>query len=242
MSRIVLLSLLLTLIYSWEECKRLIRIFVKLVFRKLQGRPPLHLPQAKGPLGQSVSEARGRGEGVDQMVSVLVMLATIPIGLTYLLAGSGNIFQKLAILGGVLLLVSTAAVLSSALVTRHNMGVSRVLPFGVGIVNLFAPAIAVIAESAYLPRRVLAKFALFLSLPPLLGLVFHHLNYGSNIGRELLPNLDILTVVLVSSLFLRITVEFLERYFRFYRLEKLFSYYRVVLGIGLAAVLLFGLI
>ncbi len=226
MLKILLVSLLLTLVYSWEEFKRVLRVlFFGLVLKKDPGRYyKAHL---------------------DQFVGILIMLATIPIGLAYFLASNGSAFNKLGILALGLFAVSLVAAGSSIMLRRGKLiseygGIAKLVPITFSLAGLVSPLFRSFGNFEALPRRMLAKFAFFLSLPPLAGLVFKYLNSAS--PEVLVPNLDLLTLVLVAALFARIIIDFLERYFHLYRLENLSSYFRVVLGIILATVLLAGLI
>lgn len=217
MARILAISILLLIVYSWEDLKWILRRLAFSIFKRRNG-------PGKRLLAQKL----------DERVGILVILATVPIGFVYMISQADNIFSKLIWIGGILIGLAVAAITSEVLLRR---AARYATPLG-GIVSLFAPMFAVAAETAYLPRKVMAKFAFLLALPPLAGLVLKYLNNSTY--EVLIPRLDILTAVLVGSLFLRITIEFLEHYFHLYNLEKLFSYYRVVLGIVLAIILLEG--
>ena len=86
----------------------------------------------------------------------------------------------------------------------------------------------------------MAHFAFYLSLPALAGIVLRYLGHIELVGDIYLPNLDAAIALLVGSLFIRVTVDFLELYFRKLALEKFFAYYRVALGIALIALLTLG--
>lgn len=223
MLRMILISILLTVVYSWDEFRRSVWVLLYGLFRK---KHPLKYYSYKS----------------DKLVGTLVMLATVPVGLTYILFGSGNTWNKLAWIGSGLLLISLLAAGSAVLVRRLRYlgayeGVERIIPITFSVAGLLAPIFRLFTDFTTLPRKVLVKMTFFLSLPSFLGLSLERLNRNA-VPAELLPNMNLLLEVLVAALFVRITVEFLEQYFRLYRLNRLFSYFRVVLGIVLASVLL----
>ena len=216
MARILAISILLLVVYSWEDLKWILRRLAFSIFK-----------------GRNDPGKRTRALKLDERVGILVLLATVPIGLFYFISQADNLFAKLAWIGGILVALAIVAILSEILLRRTQVTTPLV-----GIVSLFSPMFATVAETAYLPRKVLAKFALLLSLPVFGGLLIHRVS--SLAPESLVLRLDLLTIVLVGSLLLRLTVELLEYYFHLYNLEKLFSYYRVALGIALAIILLEG--
>lgn len=216
MTRLLAVSILLTVVYSWEEFKRAVRVlFYRVVIRKR-------------PLFGDHGAVR-----VDKAVSTLVIFATVPAGLMYLLAGPGVMWQKVGILAVALVGVSMIALASSVLMKKSN-----VLSAGFSAVSLFYPLAGVAGGAAVLSRRMLAKFALYLSIPPAAGLLLRFTTIYSGPPEEILPNLDILIMVLMGALFAQIAAEFLSLHFRLYKFTKLFSYYRVALGVLLAWFLL----
>ncbi|MDP3741236.1 MAG: hypothetical protein Q8R08_02815 [bacterium] len=213
MARILAIILLFTIVYSWEEFKLFLR---KLVFYFLK-TPPLIPPLDR--------------RGTDQKVGTLVILATVPIGLFYYISHAENIWARLIWIGAGLLAIAGAAIASEILLRRAHYATTIA-----SLVVLFSPVVAGFAETAHLPRKVLAKFALLLSIPVFVGLL---LRYTNNLSPEsLIAGFDLLTIILIGSLFLRLTIDLLEHYFQLYRLEKLFSYFRVALGVALAGILL----
>src|SRR3989344_3272350 len=226
MIRILILSLLFTIVYSWEDFKRTLKI----LFLGLLKRDPGYYYMSR----------------LDQMVGTLVLIATIPIGLTYFLVSDRPILPKLAILAITLLLVSFLAAASGgvarwAMVTRRTEGSRKIIPITLAIGSLFSPLVAIFSGAGALHRSHLAKIALLLSLPPLVGLVIKGLLTRSNPPELLIPNYDALITLLVGALIIRIVIEILERFFRLYSLERLFSYVRILLGIALAATMILGL-
>lgn len=218
MTRILVLSLLLTMVYSWEEFKRAVRVLILPLFRRLRRR----------------TEAQPNPY-LDQQVSTLVLVATLPFLLTVILAANANPFVLLTYLTGSLLLAALVAASSAAILQRMRMLTAAFQSFG------FAnPAIVLFNTATLLPRWVLAKLAFWMSVPPVVGLILKRAVDSSSPAPELLPNLNILIIVLVCALILRLAIELLEKLFDSYRLERLFSHFRVLLGIILASVLIAG--
>ena len=220
MTRILLVSLLLAVIYSWEELKRAVRvIFYRLVFgkKKLFGKD--------GAIR------------TDQIVSTMVVLATLPVSLTYLLASGDDPWRKLGTMALVLLGVSGVAIFSGVMTRGLNL-----LQAELSFSGLVSPMMSVVSGAAVLPRKLLSRFTLYLSIPPAVGLIMRYVANYSAASADLLPNLDVLILVLVGALFLQIAASLLERYFRLFVFHILFSYYRIALGVVLAWVLLAGVV
>lgn len=225
MTKLILVSLLLTMVYSWEEFKRALHLAFYSILRK------------KRPLKYFALH-------VDRYISTIVLIAVVPMSLTYLLSAPGDIFQKLRDLTIVLLMFAVAAEIAAVLLRyfrlRSIIGDDyNSMPAVLSLGSLVSPKIAAISGTAGLPRSIAAKFALFLSLPPFVGLILKKFTDAGELPPSSLPNIDALILVLVGALFLRVTIEFLERYFRIYRFKSLFSYFRIILGIALACLLLF---
>ncbi|OGE81321.1 MAG: hypothetical protein A2826_02065 [Candidatus Doudnabacteria bacterium RIFCSPHIGHO2_01_FULL_43_23] len=226
MFKLILVSILLTLVYSWEEIKR--TIFV--LFR-----------------GATKNDTRGYyAYRIDQMVGTLIMLAAVPIGLTWLLASEGSLLPRLGWLALILLVISLLATGTGIFVRRMRMargteGAEKMIPIAFAVLGLFSPLFQSVNNFSGLPRSVIGKFAFTLALPPLAGFVIKSVNDSVVTEAALLPHLDALTILLVVALIIQITAEFLRQFFRAYRLEKFFSYFRVILGICLITVMLVGL-
>ena len=227
MIRILILSLLLTIVYSWEDFKRTLKI----LFLGLLKRDPGYYYVSR----------------LDQMVGTLILIATIPMGLTYFLVSDRPLVPKLAILAITLLIISFLAAASGGImrwtrIARKTEGSQKIIPITLAIGGLFSPLAAVFSGAGSLHRSHLAKIALLLALPPLVGLVVKGLLTESRPPELLIPNYDALIVLLVGALIIRIVIEILERFFRLYSLERLFSYVRILLGIALAANVILGLV
>lgn len=217
MARILAILFLTAVVYSWEEFKLFLRSLVFSVFRR--------------PSNFEIDRQRARR--IDSSVATFVILASVPIGLFYLIINAESVWAKVLWIAITLVAVAVAAVVSEVLLRRAQYASPLVV-----IIAWFSPMIAAVAETGNLPRKILGKFALLLSLPFFFGLLVRYLNQPTR--SNLIAGFDFLTLVLIGSLLLRMTVEILEHYFKWYRLEKLFDYYRIVLGIVLGAILILG--
>ncbi|MEK9180972.1 MAG: hypothetical protein AAB871_01940 [Patescibacteria group bacterium] len=227
MLKLLLISILLTIVYSWEEFKHALRT---LAYGLLKKNPP-----------------RYYAAHIDQFVGTIVMVAAAPVGLIYFLGSQQTLASKLFWLFAGLLLVSFVSAGSAIFARRLKMtsnvsGAQKIIPLTYAVLGLFTPMFQFFTGIGEGQRRGLTKLTFYLSLPALIGLLFKYLLDYSAPPAELLPNLDAGIVVLVGALFIRIVVELLETAFRLYRLETLFSYFRILLGIALAAILTMGLV
>lgn len=215
MSRILLVSILLTVVYSWEEFKRALFVFFK---------------------GFLLRRDTGRyfAAHVDQFVSMAVIFVTVPLGLSYLLLSGIQSDTTYLYAGFALVLVSVVAFLAGTWARFSLLGKS------LSLTSVFYPKLASFAEAGGLPRLAFVKFATLLSLPAFIGFLTRHFSTAVLPKTELLPSIDLLVAVLIVALFARICIDVLERHFRSHRLKKVFGYYRIVLGIILAAILLAG--
>lgn len=226
MLKLLLVSLLLTIVYSWEEFKR---AFLTVLFGLLKKNP-----------------GRYYSAHLDQFVGTIVMVAAVPLGLVYFLGSRQALPNKLFWLFAGLLAISLVSAGSAIFIRRLKIvgqaaGAEKIIPLVYSLLGFLSPGFQVFTGVGSHQRRALAKLAFFLSLPALAGLVIKYLIGYAAPPNQLLPNLDVGIVTLVGALIIRIVVEFLEQFFRLYRLETLFSYFRVVLGIALAAILTLGL-
>lgn len=227
MLRVLSLSILLTAVYSWEDLKRTIRI----IAYGLAGR--------KHPGYYYLSR-------LDRMVGTLVLTATIPIALTYYLVSPGTVGVKLFWLAFQLVLFTVLAAGAGTFVrwvraSKHFHGKEKTIPLTLSVAGLVAPVFALFGGGSAVEHRPLLKFAFLMSLPPLAGLLLYKLVHYHPTYTSLLPNIDNLIALLVVALFMRITIEVLERYFKLYRLERVFSYFRILLGIALITTIALGL-
>jgi len=177
---------------------------------------------------------------IDQVVGTLIMLATVPLGLTYLLATNGELLPRLFWIVIILFSISIIAAGAGAVVrwsrqVKYSEGAEKIIPTTFAVMALFSPIFRGVGGLSGIPRTYLAKFAFYLALPPLVGLLIKSANNQLVTSQSLIPNLDALTVLLVGALTIRVIIEILEKAFRLYKLETFFSYFRVFLGISLIA-------
>ena len=214
MIRLLFLSILLTSVYSWEDLKRSTRlIFGKILRRRFRANSTLESRQ------------------LDEKVTIAIMAASLPMGLIFFLLVDDDFFVRLTYLTGVMFGLVIVSVLCSSLF-RYV----QTLPALFSGLGKNAPVVGVFASAVVLPRMVFAKFIFFLALPFETGVV---LKLFSGTG-QFLPNHDLLIKVLIGALLIRVAIELLEWAFRWHALPRLFSYFRVVLGIILVWLMLAG--
>ncbi|MCL5436149.1 MAG: hypothetical protein M1275_03650 [Patescibacteria group bacterium] len=226
MLKLIFLSLLLTFVFSWEECKRTVRLLAYGLFRR---RDP----------------KKYYSERLDKFVGALILLFSIPLALLNYLTSTGDFLHKLWMLALQLLVLSLLAMglekfLYWTRASKYEAGAKKLVPLTFSVLGLLSPIFHPFAGLDGHTRKILAKFIFFLSLPALAGIA---LRYFGNIPAPsgvYLHNLDAGIALLVGSLVIRITVDFLEIYFRKLPLEKFFAYYRVALGIALVWLLTLG--
>lgn len=223
MIKLILLSILLTVVYSWEEFKRAARVLLYGILRKQK------------PLTAFAGH-------IDEFVSLAVIFATVPAGLMYFLASSQNFFQNLLWLSVTLLSVSAVAAGAGTFARRLRYaslysGADKIFPVAFSLGGFVSPVMSAFSNAAYLPRKTLAKFAAIMSIPPLAGLALKRANGATD--PMLIPNIDALIVVLVGALFIQIISGALKDFLGSYRFRKLSAYFRIVLGIALTG-LIFG--
>jgi hypothetical protein len=223
---LVSLSILLTVVYSWEDLKHLARRVARILAR------------SREPIKIVVSN-------LDKLVGTLVMLGTFPATLLFFVSSGKTFFANLIYAAAGLLLVSVVAAGVSAVLKRAPLameygGAAGLIPIGFSAVTLFFPTFRMASNLSLLPRRTLAQFSFLLSLPLLLGFVLGKVAGVASAGEEYLPNIQILILVLIAALFMRISSNFLGKHFRLYQLNGWFSYFRIALGIVLGTILLLG--
>lgn len=226
MAKILLVSILLMLVYSWEEFKYSAKFFLRfLIYRNK--RSPASYPKA-----------------IDRFVSMSISLAVIPIGLAFFLEAHTFSAKNLILLAASLLGVAMVAWFS-AFVTKRLAGLSYYEQMGAGalaayeLASLVSPTMRWFADFDLLERKALSKFALYLSLPAFVGLALKFILGQSYIDARFMPALDVLIQILVMALIINVAIAFLEKNFRAHRLTKVSHFFRILLGIVLATVLIF---
>lgn len=219
MSKLILLSILLTVVYSWEDLKRLLLIVIRSKVRNKSIFYDLRL---------------------DQFVATMLMFAILPLSLMYFLASEATLTHKLAWMAAELLVISCLAYGLGIFVNRMRLlsyasGIEKISVVAYSVMGLMSPTVRWI-DPWSIERKLIVKFTFLLSLPALAGLALRVAN--SHTDRELLPHLDLLINIMVGGLIINIAVEFLEKHFRSYRHAKLSTYLRIVLGLVIGLVLI----
>ncbi|HYF97659.1 MAG TPA: hypothetical protein VD770_01610 [Coxiellaceae bacterium] len=181
---------------------------------------------------------------LDRFVSTLVMLIAIPISLSNFLLGEGELLNRLALMFGQLFTVIILSGLSGKFFNHLNKRVnSSTAENSTAIVSsllsIALPDFGTHDQFSRIEQKVVAKFAFWLSLPVLAGL---GLKYAIGVApQQLYSNLDLLIKVLVISLFMQVVIKFMESHTRHYRIGKLTTYFRILLGIILSSIVIMGL-
>ena len=262
MGKILVVSILLTLIYSWEEFKSSIKFFLRCLIYPAPF-PKTRPPRRTAGLGDQNRLSAGfntpterygiyREKGhvvypkdIDRLVSMSISLVAIPIGLTLFLETHPFTTKNLLILAAGLLGIALAAMLASAIARRfvglpyyQQIGPSAFL--AVSLASLVSPSARFLADFDLVERKALSKLALFLSLPALLGLALKFILGQSYVDTQFLPALDLLIEILVMALFVRVTISFLEQHLHSPQIRRFSHLFRILLGVLLSAALIFS--
>lgn len=227
MTRLVLLILLLTVVYSWEEFK-----YVLVVIWSKFSKQSIIYPPRLGETGQKNSET-------DVLVSDIVLVATVPLNLSYLILGPGSLTLKLlAVLAEFLVLGLVLKGIEEyqwrRRFTSHYEGMDNVIATIFSLVGLVSPSWKFAARTVRTTGHT-GKYLLVLALPLCSGIalsiVAHRLG-----PEEFQSRLDPLIAVATLGLVLNVTIEILEHMLKSNKLH-LTSLMRVVLGIVIIFVL-----
>lgn len=219
MQRLTLLILLLTVVYSWEQFKYVIVVIWSKISKRNKNYP--------------------QNPETDILVSDLVLIATVPISLAYLIMGQSNLPVKLLVL--LVEFIVVGLVLKGIQeyfwrrnFTRHYEGFDKVVALGFSLLGLVSPSLRV-AQDVYRVSPRPGKYLRALILPLAAGLVLaiavHKLG-----PEEFNSHLDELIAIAILGLVLNVTIDFLQKLFRSNRFH-LDSLLRVVLGIVIIFVL-----
>ena len=213
MQRLTLLILLLTVVYSWEECKYvLVAIWSKISKRNkfYQKNPQL-----------------------DILVSDIVLIATIPLSLAYLILSDGSLPTKLLIL--LLEFLLLGLILKGIQeytwrrrFTEHYEGFDRIVAVIFSLTGLVSPSFRFatnVARSGIRPGKYLMALVIPLASGLALALAVRFMGMDEFVSR-----LDQLIAIATLGLMLNITIEILEKLFRSQTFH-LSSLVRVILGI-----------
>src|SRR3989338_3681436 len=223
MEKLILFSILFTVVLAWDETKH---FFKFLALRLLGGKR--HYLKRTG----------------DKSVGVLLMYLTIPISIMYFAASEGPLHRKLLLLAIQLLAIyflslGISNVLRRSRLVKHGEGSEKILLASYALLGLFTPAFKVFADT-HNESKILGKFTLLLSLPALAALALKHLAYDAIPDNMLLPNIDLLIMVVFFGLLLQITIGVLEKVLHMYAMRFFTSYLRLALGIVVTLMIIKG--
>ncbi|OGE84302.1 MAG: hypothetical protein A2846_02065 [Candidatus Doudnabacteria bacterium RIFCSPHIGHO2_01_FULL_49_9] len=225
MAKIFVVSLLLMLVYSWEEFKYYAKFFLRLL---LYRNKIANLPWSKT---------------ADRFVSASIGLAMLPIGLSIFLESHPFSGRNLLWLAASMLIIAVIAWYASAII-KYLSGLRYYSSLSVGasaiydLAALSSPQLLWFSDFDLVERKALAKFAAYLSLPAIVGLVLKFTLGQSYVDERFLPGLDLLIQILVMALFINVTISILKKHLHSRQMSKIFHLFRVVLGILLSAALL----
>lgn len=220
MERLLLLILLLTVVYSWEESKYVLVAIWSKITRRNQNY-------------QKNIEA-------DVLVSDIVMIATIPLSLAYLIMTDQSLPTKLIVLLGEFLLLG---LLIKGLqeyqwrrrFTRHYEGFDKFVAVSYSLLGLVAPAVGFasnMVHSAVRPGKYLLSLIMPLGSGLALAIAVRYLGMEEFVSRS-----DELIAIATIALIMNVTIEVLEKIFRSNRMH-IGSLLRVALGIMIIFVLM----
>ena len=220
MAKILLVSILLVVVYQFDELAHAARV----VLDRLSGRRTPRL----------VAET-------DHYVGTALTIACLPLLLNLIFVSEQELPVKLALVAGAYLIFAVLATGVGVFARRlrhrrHYNGVTMAFSAVSLVGTLFHPSLGMVPWHAGRERATYAKLAFLLSLPVLLGLAFQSM-YGTGYREEFSAYLDMLVVVMIGGSFMYIVINFLERYFKSHRVS-VSGYFRVALGLGVALLLL----
>lgn len=223
MTKVFLLTLLLTVVYSWEEIKRSSRLAL---YGLLKKQKPEYF----------------YNNHLDQYVSTIILLAVIPITFSYLLSNSENttktlfwIMVELIIVG--LIVNGVGIFLKRIKYLNEYDGMYKFLGLGYSLLGLISPLGRTVSSLAVLDKNILSKSALSLTLPPVVGLMLKWLINHTGINAIFIFHLDQLIIIVVIGLFILTTIVFLKKYFWKFNLN-LSGLFRILLGILIMTILI----
>ncbi|MBX4191211.1 MAG: hypothetical protein KW804_00185 [Candidatus Doudnabacteria bacterium] len=219
MERLVLLILLLTVVYSWEESKYVLVA----IWSKITGR----------------NKYNQRNYQTDILVSDVVMIATIPLSLVYMIMTDTSLPRKLLLL---LLEFLFLGLLVKGLqeytyrryMTRHYQGYDKFVAIMYSLLGLVAPAIGFASNtvnSALRPGKYLLSLVMPLGSGLALAMAVRYMGMEEFVSKS-----DQLIAIATLALIMNVTIEVLEKISRTNRMN-LSSLFRVALGIAIVFVL-----
>ncbi len=230
MIKVLLLILLITVVYSWDECKYVAKVLWAKIWKSVR---PDH------PGGQKINQHSD--SETDILVSDIVLIATIPLTLAYLILGTQDLVWKLVFVLGEFLLIGLILrgleeYKRRRKFTAHYQGSDKVIAMVFSLLGLVSPSMR-FASGIVRSTTHVGKYLVALAIPLVLGLA---LTVASRkLGQaEFNSQIDVLIVVAILGLVLNITIEALEKMFRLYKF-KLSSLFRILLGIAIISTVVY---
>lgn len=217
MTKAIILSILLVLVYQFDELMHMVFMMFKR-FRHKRAGAVFH--------------------EIDHYVGTALTIALMPLSINYVLLSDWELSTKML----VLFLTYAGFAVAAAGVGRIVQEMERAKKYG-GLMSAIAvtqvvggmihPVLHQVPWRASRERVTYAKLAFLLSLPPLLGLIFTRIYDTYLYDHEFLEYINVLIIVMVGGLFINFTIRALEKYFARVNMSVM-GYYRIVLGITVA--------
>jgi undecaprenyl pyrophosphate phosphatase UppP len=173
----------------------------------------------------------------DRYVAMAMTIIGMPLALNYMLTSDHSLGLKFLYIGLTFLifgiLISGIGIFMKRL--KHLSYYENVNMFAgsiYAIAGLFHPVMNYVPWHSGRDRVGLARFAMLLSIPPLVAILFRAYYDQYSFQAEFLRYIDVLLVVLVGALFMLLTIRMLSRFLIHSNLN-LAAYMRVVIGIGI---------
>jgi undecaprenyl pyrophosphate phosphatase UppP len=217
MTKLILATVLITVVYSWEDLKwTLLRSVRKILKQKSQARIENNL---------------------DVLVGTALILATFPANLVMLLVAPGSLIAKLAVILTELLFIGLVVQIVEKLLSyapAHSPQVGIWTALTQIVTRLPGPTLQV-AGSIINNKELFGTYLKHLAIPIAFGLGLKIIS--DKFGLDAVQShADMLIGIAVGALMISITIKLLEKFFRSNNM-KLFSYFRIFLGIVIIAIL-----
>ncbi len=211
MPHLLLLITLITIVYSWEQIKEVAAVLLARLFK----RRKLRRDYAR----------------IDSLVGTILIIATLPITLTYWVVDQGLGLDKLLVIIIEFLLAGSLLLYMEGLDRKHRR---NQLHSAVGLAwGLLARPIFTLTQPSH-DRKIIAKLVFTACLPLALAAIIK--TAVRTPGIDLQIYIDHLTLVATMGFILLISIELLEKLFRTHHLP-LSAYLRIALGVVLIAIL-----
>lgn len=215
MAKYLILTLLVVIVYQYDELVRLVVYF----FRRIRNKKYKELVL-----------------NADEYVGTALAVISLPMVLLIMLNAQRSLTENLVVIAGVLMLF---AILSSSVATfsdrlKELRMFNNVSAFAGALyvtAGLFHPVIRLVPWYTGKEIKLLAKTAFYLSLAPILGLCFKYY-YGNSVFKtEFEKHIDTLILVMVVGLSINVSTPVIRKYLHTSNLN-LTGYVRVLVGLG----------